>query len=154
MNIEIRIAELSDINELSILFDEYRTFYSQKSDIEGAKKFLRERIILKQSTILVALKKNIIVGFTQLYPTFSSVSMKPSLILNDLYVNHNYRDKGVGYKLLLAAKEYAKLNFMKGLQLETSIDNYKAKALYEKFGFIKDDDYDTYFFNIDDVLVL
>ena len=34
------------------------------------------------------------VGFIQLYPSFSTVSLKRQWILNDLYVKEEYRNKG------------------------------------------------------------
>lgn len=46
-------------------------------------------------------------GFTQLYPSYSSVSMQGTFILNDLFVHLNFRDKGIGEALMNHAKEFA-----------------------------------------------
>jgi hypothetical protein len=40
----IKKAELSDLDRISPLFDAYRIFYNYSSDIEGAQKFLKDRI--------------------------------------------------------------------------------------------------------------
>ena len=76
-------------------------------------------------------------GFTQLYPSFSSVSLKATLILNDLYVHETNRNTGVAKTLLNTAKTYCNNNNFKGLALETATDN-PAQYLYEKQGGKKD----------------
>jgi GNAT superfamily N-acetyltransferase len=44
-------------------------------------------------------------GFTQLYPAFASLSLAPSWILNDLYVEPAARGRGVGEALMQAARD-------------------------------------------------
>ena len=83
-------------------------------------------------------------GFTQLYPTFSSVSMQRFYILNDLYVLPTLRGQGIGESLLNAAKDLAKANNWKGLALETAVDN-PAQKLYERLGWERSDDFYHYF---------
>ncbi|VAW09878.1 hypothetical protein MNBD_BACTEROID03-67 [hydrothermal vent metagenome] len=84
------------------------------------------------------------VGFTQLYTTFSSVSLQPVFILNDLYVSKAYRGKGIGEALLNHAKDFCKKSGHKGLALETATDS-PAQQLYEKLGWKKDLDCFHYF---------
>jgi len=76
-------------------------------------------------------------GFTQLYPSFSSVSMQRVYILNDLFVSQSARGKGIGEALLQRAKEFAIETSSKGLTLETAIDN-PAQHLYERLDWKKD----------------
>ena len=83
-------------------------------------------------------------GFVQLYPSFCSVSATPILILYDLYVEQESRSKGIGRKLMNAAKEYAKLNDYDRLELSTAKDNYIGQALYESLGYQKDDEFFHY----------
>lgn len=68
------------------LFDAYRQFYGQTPDLEGARQFLFERLQGGESVIFAVMEGENALGFTQLYPSFSSVSMKPIWILNDLFV--------------------------------------------------------------------
>ena len=77
------------------------------------------------------------VGFTQLYPTFSSVNVSKNWILNDLYVEINYRKQGIGEGLIKAAIEFAKKDGASFLELSTAINNITAQKLYEDIGFIK-----------------
>lgn len=130
-------AGLEHLPQLVALFDKYRIFYAQVSDIVAAENFLRERLANNEAIVFIAEIEGEAVGFTQLYTSFSSVSMLPIYILNDLYVEGAYRKKGVGEALLNRAKELCRENGFKGLALETAIDN-PAQKLYERLGWEKD----------------
>lgn len=140
---KIKQANLENLEDLTILFDEYRQFYQQKSDKKAAQHFLRERIINNESTIFICYEGDKAVGFTQLYPTFSSVTMERSWILNDLYVSHSMREKGYGEAILLYAQGFCKGANAKGLALETAADN-PAQKLYEKLDWARDNDFYHY----------
>jgi ribosomal protein S18 acetylase RimI-like enzyme len=143
--VSIRKATVNELNSLTELFDSYRVFYKQDSDIEGARAFLKERLLNEDSVVFIAYDEENAVGFVQLYPTYSSVSMKRSWILNDLYVNTSARKKGFGEKLIQSAIEFAEETGAKGLSLETGEDNLTAQRLYEKIGFKKESNYFYYF---------
>ena len=98
-------AELQHVHDLIPLLDGYRMFYRQTSDFVGAKKFLEERLKLNESIIYMAYEEENAIGFVQLFPIFSSVSMQRMYLLNDLYVEKNYRGQGVGKALINKAKE-------------------------------------------------
>ncbi len=121
------------------LFDKYRVFYKQQSDIEVAKKFIQERLNNNESVIFVALTNNTNrpVGFTQLYPKYSSVRGIKNWILNDLYVDQDDRNKGIGEKLIQTAMDFARHNNAKFVELSTAVDNREAQSLYEQIGFKK-----------------
>ena len=133
-----------DVHEVAELFDSYRVFYEQPSDMEAAKEFIRERLEKKESVIFAAVEEGKYIGFTQLYPAFSSISMKRTWILNDLYVTAESRNKGTGRQLLNAAKQFAKETNAKGLTLQTAVDNITAQHLYESDGWVKDEQFFYY----------
>jgi ribosomal protein S18 acetylase RimI-like enzyme len=138
---EIRKAALTDLEQLCYLFDKYRVFYQQPSDVAAAKIFLEERFNKNESVVLVAEEANSLWGFTQLYPIFSSVSMKRTWLLNDLFVDERARKKGVAQALLNAAAAFGSQSGAKWLLLQTGNDNQAAQALYEKTGWNRVDDY-------------
>jgi len=142
----IRIIQASkeNLEEIVPLFDQYRLFYKQESDLHGAKVFITDRFNKNESVIFLAYFNGAPVGFTQLFPIFSSVSMKHSYVLNDLYVAASYRKKQIGEALLNKAKEFCIANHAKGLALETGIHN-PAQKLYEKLNWVKDVDCFHYF---------
>lgn len=92
----IKRVRLVHLKEAGHLFNLYRVYYDQKSDMEGAVNFLRERISNEESVIFLAYSQEQAVGFTQLYPTFSSVQMKRTWVLNDLFVHEEHRGQGFG----------------------------------------------------------
>ena len=132
-------ANIEHLKDLVPLFNDYRIFYKQESNEELASQFLKVRIQNNESVIFIAYLNNEAVGFTQLYPLFSSVSMKPMYLLNDLFVKSNYRGKGIGEALINKAKALCETQKNKGLALQTSADN-PAQKIYERLGFIKDHD--------------
>lgn len=125
-------------NEVAVLFEAYRSYYDQAPDFKGALAFITERIEKKDSEIFVVLEGDEIVGFTQLYPIFTSLGMKRGWLLNDLYVLEEHRGKGAGKALIDAATAHGKKTGAAWLMLQTYIANTIAQALYEKEGFIKD----------------
>ena len=50
---EVVLANLDHLKELSVLFDQYRVFYKQSSNLAAATKFLQERFQNDDSTILI-----------------------------------------------------------------------------------------------------
>ncbi len=138
----LRLATLQDLEVLVPLFDGYRVFYRQSSDYDKAHSFLKERLINKDSVIYIAFAKadsEIAVGFTQLYPIFSSVSMERMYILNDLYIHSDYRNLGIGQALINEVKNLCRKEHQKGIVIQTETTN-PAQHLYERLGFTKDPD--------------
>ena len=137
----IRRAKKKDLDQLAVLFDKYRIFYKRKGDMGAAKLFLKKRMKRKETVIFVAEERKILLGFTQLFPIFSSVSMKRAWLLNDLYVNENARGKGVATELLNSAKKFGEETKSKWLLLQTAADNFTAQRVYEKNAWIKETDH-------------
>lgn len=119
--------------QLISLFDLYRIFYRQNSDISGASTFIDERLNNKDSIFFLCISDKQLIGFTQLFPTLSSVSMERYYILNDLYVKIEYRGLGAASLLLKHCQEWSNEHNYKGLSLETGSDN-PAQKLYERLG--------------------
>lgn len=138
--IQIVKASTNHVSMLAPLFDAYRQFYHQHSNVTGAFHFLEERLVKGESEIWLAFVNDQPAGFVQLYPIFSSVSMAPAWLLNDLFVSEMHRGQGIASLLLDAAKEFARNNNARWLLLQTGADNIAAQALYEKNGWQKESD--------------
>jgi ribosomal protein S18 acetylase RimI-like enzyme len=149
--IKIKRIDISEIDLVVDLFDKYRVFYQQISDLSLAKEFIHARLSNQESVIFVALNEETKpVGFTQLYPTSSARAVK-NWILNDLYVEASYRQQGIGNALIQTAINFTKENKAKFVELSTAVDNDTAQSLYEKIGFEKqppDTKFYTYRINI------
>jgi ribosomal protein S18 acetylase RimI-like enzyme len=135
----LRRATLDDLEAIAPLFDAYRRFYSQPGDLARARDYLHERMTLGESVVLLAQRDDAVVGFTQLYPIFSSVRTARTWLLNDLFVDEGARRHGVARALLDAAAAFAREQGAAGLMLETMADNAPARALYRAAGWHEDD---------------
>ena len=138
MPLSIRQATLADVSVVVPLFDAYRQFYRQPSDVEGAARFLRDRLQRGESGVFLAVEDELAVGFTQLYPSFSSGAMAPIFILNDLFVAPEFRRHGVASALLQASADYGRANGAVRLVLSTELTNTKAQSVYERLGWKRD----------------
>lgn len=135
----VRKATLADVEELAVLFDKFRQFYRQAPDLEGATNYIKSRLNYEDSAIYVASDNDILVGFTQLYPLFSSVGMKRMWLLNDLYVSEEHRGKNWGHQLIDAAKRLAANTGATAILIETEKTNTRAQKLYAEVGFEEPD---------------
>lgn len=135
----------NEVGLVAPLFDQYRVFYRQPSDPALAQAFIAERVANRESVIFLALQDGEPVGFTQLYPSFSSVSARRTWILNDLYVVPSCRGQGVGSALLERARAHAQETGAKGLGLQTAVDNLNAQRLYEALGYRRSEGFYSYF---------
>ena len=142
---EIRKATIKDLKFVVELFDQYRVFYEKKSDEIKAEEFITERLKLDDSKIFVAETDNRnLVGFVQLYPIFSSTRMQRLWLLNDLFVDSDFRGKGLSKMLIEKSKELCKQTNACGLILETAKSNIIGNELYPKVGFCLDNEHNYY----------
>ena len=143
--ITVRQATIFDLDSLVPLFDAYRQFYRRPSDRDLARRFLRDRFEHSQSVIFIALEDGTsAVGFTQLYPSFSSAAVARIFILNDLFVEPGSRRLGVGTQLLEEAARFGRAAGAVRLTLSTEVTNVAARELYESCGWTQQTDFDVY----------
>lgn len=161
-----RRAGLADLDELAPLFDAYRRFYEQPSDLELARRFLRARLEAGESVIFVAESAEVadeeetdaadaveapqsparLTGFCQLYPTWCSVAAAKIFVLYDLFVDEGVRREGLARHLMLAAQAFAREAGAVRVDLSTAHTNTRAQALYESLGWKRDEAFRTYSF--------
>lgn len=141
-------AGLEHLEGLAGLLDAYRQFYQQPNNLVGARLFLQERLERNESVVFLALDEPQPLGFTQLYPSFSSTRLARWWILNDLYVAPEARGQGVGEALLKAAVAFARTDGAAGLQLETAHSNQAAQRLYHRCGWQHDLEFRTYTYRL------
>jgi len=144
MQVTVKQATTADVAAITPLFNAYRMFYKQRSNLKAAAAFLQARLQNNESMVLVAYHGGAAVGFTQLYPIFSSVGMQRTWLLNDLFVADSARNKGVATALLDAAKQHGSATNSRWLMLQTAVSNTVAQKLYERTGWERDNDYYVY----------
>jgi GNAT superfamily N-acetyltransferase len=139
--IGVRQAVFADLDELVPLFNQYREFQGQPSDLPGARAFLHARFEHAESVVFIAHEGAVAVGFAQLYPSFSSMAMARVFILNDLFVHSAGRRKGVASQLLAAVAQYAWSFNAARVTLNVAKDNLTGQALYDALGWKRDEHY-------------
>ncbi|KJK08526.1 MULTISPECIES: GNAT family N-acetyltransferase [Pseudomonas] len=140
-------ATLEHLDLLAPLFVKYREFYGQLPYPDSSRKFLKKRLERGESVIYLALPDdddNKLMGFCQLYPSFSSLSLKRVWILNDIYVAEDSRRMLVADHLMREAKAMAKETNAVRLRVSTSNDNDVAMKTYESMGFREDNEFKSY----------
>ena len=149
MEFEIIKANVNHIKQVGELFDLYRQFYKYVSNINESTDYISERMKNNESTIFFATnKQKEAMGFVQLYETFGSLHLGKIIILYDLFVKKEFRKYGIGIKLMKKSEEYAKSIGAKGIELSTAKDNLTAQSLYEKIGYIRDNEFYSYSFEL------
>lgn len=143
---KISTVTQATIGEVVPLFNAYREFYGQPSDLQQAEQFIRERVERAESIIFLAYLEEEPVGFAQLFPVFSSVAMKRAFLLNDLFVAKQARKQGVAQALMEQCYTYCQQGEARYMMLETATDNVQAQKLYEKMGMTIDEK--VYYYSI------
>ena len=139
--VTVRQAVVADIEALAVLFDQYRQFQGQASDVAAARSFLAQRFDHGESVCFLATDAGSAVGFAQLYPSFSSTSLSRVFILNDLFVAEAARGKKVASQLLSALEAYAWSFGASRVTLNVARGNVAAQQVYSARGWQQDDQF-------------
>lgn len=145
-------ATLEHLDLLTPMFIKYREFYGELALPDSSRKFLENRLKRKESVIYMALadEEDRLLGYCQLYPSFSSLSLKRVWILNDIYVAEDARRQLVADRLLQTAKKMAKDTNAIRLRVATSQSNLAAQKTYESIGFREDTVFKNYTLELGD----
>ena len=144
-----RLAKMADLDAVADLFDQYRQFYQQAPDLPRARSFMQQRLTQGDAVVLLAHSPSgAALGFCQMYPSFCSILAQPVYLLYDLYVAPSARRSGTGAALLQAARHHAVSQGYARLDLTTAKTNLSAQALYERLGWVRDDVYLAYTWDV------
>ena len=146
--LQIKIAQPDDFEKIGEVFNLYRQFYEKESNIEACKNYIHERLINNEAQIFYIENEKECMGITQLYTTFDSLELSKKIILYDLYVRSEYRNKGIGRMLMNAAKSFAERKGVTSIELSTSINNKNAQSLYESLDYQRDTEFYDYYLTI------
>lgn len=147
-HIHILHASEEQLDDVAVMFDRYRVFYGRESDLNAARSFLVQRMTDQDSVVFIAYVDSQPAGFAQLYPSYSSVSLARTWILNDLFVNEDFRRKGVAQSLLDRSVQHAKESQSAFVSLVTGVENHSAQSLYESAHWLKDEEYIRYVYKM------
>ncbi|MCP2266674.1 L-amino acid N-acyltransferase YncA [Promicromonospora thailandica] len=143
---DVRPATDDDVDAVVDLFRQYLRFYDQEVPDAEARAYLTARRDAGDSVLLVAEADGGLVGFAQSYPTWSSVSLSRSWVLNDLFVTPAARGTGAARALVQDTCRRAKEDGAIRVSLATAWDNVAAQGLYESEGFVRDQHFHHYMY--------
>jgi len=135
-------ASAADVARLAPLFDAYRQFYKKPARRAAARRYLAQRLRRGEAVVFLAELGRSSVGFVQLYPGFSSLSLGRAWVLNDLYVAPEARRHGAARLLMEAARRHGIRTGALRIELATAKTNRAARALYDALGYEADDEFD------------
>jgi ribosomal protein S18 acetylase RimI-like enzyme len=156
VSVDVRPATDDDVDAVVDLFRQYLRFYDQEVPDAEARAYLTARRDAGDCVLLVAVLRpdgaepdgstagEEVVGFTQSYPTWSSVSLSRSWVLNDLFVSPDVRGTGAARALVRETCRRAKEAGAIRVSLATAWDNVAAQGLYESEGFVRDQHFHHY----------
>ncbi|MDE3282067.1 GNAT family N-acetyltransferase [Lacticaseibacillus casei] len=84
--------------------------------------------------LLVAEHNEQLAGFAILYRSFDTRTLKPVLIINDVYVAPEFRRRGLARQLMAAAFELAADEGFASANWQTRTSNLGAQHLYDQIG--------------------
>ena len=130
MKIKIIPFQLSHFNELIKMLQELSNFNPNESRLDS---IYKEFISQKNIYSIVAVLENEVVGFGSIF-FFKRVRGGRQGIIEDLIVSRNFRNLGIGSKILEELISEAKLQKCFKICLES---NSKSEVFYFKEGFLK-----------------
>jgi ribosomal protein S18 acetylase RimI-like enzyme len=157
--VTIRRAGPGDLDTLEVLFGAYLDFYEVARDAVDVRRYLAGHLAAGSAHHLLAelpgatsgesvdaatgarVTGVATVGFAQLYETFDSLALARRIVLYDLFVAPPARGGGVGAALLDAVERLARRRGAVGVTLDTARDNHVAQRLYERAGYVRDDEF-------------
>ena len=145
-------ATLEHLDLLTPRFIKYREFFGELPFPDSSRKFLESRLKRKESVIYLALAddEDKLLGYCQLFPSYSSLSLKRVWILNDIFVAEDARRMLVADRLLQTAKQMAKDTNAVRMRVATSVSNEVAQKTYESIGFREDTRFKNYTLELGD----
>jgi len=138
---------VEDADSIAPLFDAYRQFYGAAPDLRGARAFIAARLERDESVVLLARalprasEPSSAVGFAQLYPSYSSVSLGPIIVLNDLFVLPSWRRSSVARSLVAETVRHGERVGAIRIHLSTQLTNAPARRLYQSLDFVADQEF-------------
>jgi GNAT superfamily N-acetyltransferase len=133
---DVRPLREDELPAVLPLIAAYQRFYgvAAPDDARNAAFFRRFLAPSDDGLLLGAWRAGELVGHACLYWTFSSVSAREAVLLNDLFVVERHRGAGIGRALIEAAVAVGRERRAGSVAWMTQLDNREAQRLYERTG--------------------
>ena len=135
-NFSIRLAEGKDVPLIFSLIKELAEFEKLLDKLTVTEEILKQNLFGKKkyAEVLIAEINKSAIGYAIFFHNFSTFSGKPGIYLEDLYVKPEFRNKGIGKKLLNRLIEIAKERDCGRVEWVVLDWNKKAIDFYKNLG--------------------
>lgn len=135
-SIHIRPARPADAAQLAGLARGYIEFYRRRQPpderLADWLALFHERPAVGAQ--FVAEEDGRLLGFATVYLTYSTLALRPTAVMNDLFVVPEQRGRGIGRALIERSAAYARESDCGVLSWRTQSDNETAQLLYDRIG--------------------
>lgn len=130
------------LDQLVPVIEEYRQYCGAQPSPGKTRSFLLDLYSQKKAVTFLAIDEpsNNVMGFINLFPSYSTLSLQKIWILNDLGVAKKYRGNGVAKALIQKALSMAKDSGADRVELKTQKTNISAQQLYASLRFTIDEE--------------
>jgi len=131
----IRFANEQDIDLILYFIKALATYEKMLDQVIATKESLLQSIFIdKKAEVLLAYELNNPIGFALFYSTYSTFQGKPSLFLEDLFIDEKYRKKGYGKQIIAYLASIAKKRQYSRIDWWCLDWNQKSIDFYESIG--------------------
>jgi GNAT superfamily N-acetyltransferase len=134
LDIDIRAATLADLDLLLSFIAQKAEFDGQLSQLQATPETLRQTLFAEAllAQALLAEVNKVAIGFALFYFTYSSFLAKPSLWIDDLFVQPHMRNQGIGTALMQHIFKIAQSQNCGRIEWTVATQNVNAIAFYQK----------------------
>ncbi len=133
VTLTIRSIEQQDLYDWKALYKKYLVFYkTELTDLQLETLWSWFFDIEKQMYGNVACHENKVIGLVHFREFLRPIKASSAVFLDDLYVESDYRGKGVAQNLIQSVNDYALTKQIPLVRWATAHDNQVAMRLYDK----------------------
>jgi GNAT superfamily N-acetyltransferase len=134
LDINIRGATLADLDLLLSFVAQKAEFDGQRFNLQATPENLHQTLFtdFPLAQALFAEVNQVVIGFASFYFTYSSFLAKPSLWIDDLFVQPHMRNQGIGTSLMQQIFQVAHAKNCGRIEWTVATQNVSAIAFYQK----------------------
>lgn len=134
-NLQIRTAKEEDVPVILKFILELAEFEGAKKEINSTEEGLMEILFKRHGAeALIAELSHVPIGFAIWAYSFSTFTGKPTLYIDDIYVQERYRGKGIGRKIFSCLADIAYGKDCARMDWYCMENNVSGKEYYHKMG--------------------
>lgn len=142
MELSIKNVERGDLGQIVELVREFAAFEKLSEFCQITEGRLESAMFGSDAVVegLIALDGERAIGYALFFPNFSSFRGHRGFYIDDIYINVDYRGKGIGERMLKQIARMAKKRGFERIDFLVLEWNTPAVKFYEKLGALRDPD--------------